>query len=149
VIDVQLDEVRSSSRNTGLNNTLVSASRQRFNIADESLLEIRAEMPTSSDEWEVEAVSQYRVKYGVEQWLLKWRGYGEDRNTWEPLGNLRTLEVVEEARLVREASFPFTQEGLMKVTVVTLKAVLEARGLDSSGSRKADLVHRLLSAASV
>jgi len=65
------------------------------------------------------------------------------------LGNLRTLEVVEEARLVREASFPFTQEGLMKATVVTLKAVLEARGLDSSGSRKADLVQRLLSAASV
>jgi len=27
----------------------------------------------------------------------------------------------------------------MKATVVTLKAVLEARGLDSSGSRKADL----------
>jgi len=65
------------------------------------------------------------------------------------LGNLRTLEVVEEARLVREASFPFTQEGLMKATVVTLKAVLEACGLDSSGSRKADLVQRLLSAASV
>jgi len=45
---------------------------------------------------------------------------------------------------------PFTQEGLMKATVVTLKAVLEARGLDRySGSRKADLVQRLLSAASV
>jgi len=45
----------------------------------------------------------------------------------------------------------FTQEGLMKATVVTLKAVLEACGLDSSGSRKADLVlvQRLLSAASV
>jgi len=38
----------------------------------------------------------------------------------------------------------------MKATVVTLKAVLEARGLDRySGSRKADLVQRLLSAASV
>jgi len=37
----------------------------------------------------------------------------------------------------------------MKATVVTIKAVLEARGLDSSGSRKADLVQRLLSAASV
>jgi len=36
----------------------------------------------------------------------------------------------------------------MKATVVTIKAVLEACGLDSSGSRKADLVQRLLSAAS-
>jgi len=93
VIDVQLDEVRSSSRNTGLDNTLVSVSRQRFKIADESLLEIRAEMPTSSDEWEVEAVSQYRVKYGVEQWLLKWRGYGEDRNSgsrWATCGRWKS-----------------------------------------------------------
>ena len=144
VINVQLDEVRSSSRNTGMDNTLVSASRQRFKIADESLLEIRAEMPTSSDDWQVEAVSQYRVKYGVVQWLLKWKGYGEDRNTWEPLGNLRTPVLVAEARRVREASLPTTQEGLMNVTVVALKAVLEARGRDSSGGQKVDLVRRLL-----
>jgi len=144
VINVQLDEVRSSSRNTGMDNTLVSASRQRFKIADESLLEIRAGMPTSSDDLEVEAVSQYRVKYGVEQWLLKWKGYGEDRNTWEPLGNLRTPVLVAEARRVREASLPTTQEGLMNVTVVALKAVLEARGRDSSGGQKVDLVRRLL-----
>ena len=89
-------------------------------------------------------MSQYRVKYGVEQWLLKWKGYGEDRNTWEPLGNLRTPVLVAEARRVREASLPTTQEGLMNVTVVALKAVLEARGRDSSGGQKVDLVRRLL-----
>ena len=48
------------------------------------LLEIRAEMPTMDDSWDVEAVVQYRTYYRKEQWLIKWQGYGEDRNTWEP-----------------------------------------------------------------
>ena len=46
------------------------------------LLEIRAEMPTMDDSWDVEAVVQYRTYYRKEQWLIKWQGYGEDRNTW-------------------------------------------------------------------
>ena len=36
------------------------------------------------DSWDVEAVVQYRTYYRKEQWLIKWQGYGEDRNTWEP-----------------------------------------------------------------
>ena len=52
------------------------------------LLEIRAEMPTMADSWDVEDVVQYRTYYRKEQWLVKWKGYGEDRNTWEPAENL-------------------------------------------------------------
>ena len=52
------------------------------------LLEIRAEMPTMDDSWDVEDVVQYRTYYRKEQWLIKWKGYGEDRNTWEPLEHL-------------------------------------------------------------
>ena len=47
-------------------------------------------MPTTSDDWDAESVAQYRIQYGVEQWLVKWRGYSEDHNTWEPWGNLLT-----------------------------------------------------------
>ena len=36
------------------------------------------------DSWDVEAVVQYRTYCRKEQWLIKWQGYGEDRNTWEP-----------------------------------------------------------------
>jgi hypothetical protein len=45
---------------------------QRFSVASDSLREIRAEMPTMDDEWEVEAVVQYRTYC-----LIKWMGYGE------------------------------------------------------------------------
>ena len=34
------------------------------------------------DSWDVEAVVQYRTYYRKEQWLIKWQGYGEDRNTY-------------------------------------------------------------------
>ena len=98
----------------------------------------------SDDDWEVEAVVEYRCVYGTEQWLVKWKGYGEERNTWEPEANLLTAEVQAEAAKVREAGLPRTAAGLQKAVVVTLKAVLAARGLDTSG-QKAQLVARLLS----
>ncbi|KAJ1625024.1 hypothetical protein T492DRAFT_1042882 [Pavlovales sp. CCMP2436] len=45
-------------------------------------------MPTSDDEWEMEKLLQYCTYYRQEQWLIKWKDYGEDRNTWEPLAHL-------------------------------------------------------------
>ena len=96
VIDVQLEELRVSGR--------VSQSRKRFKIEDDSMLAIHAEMPTSNDDWEVEAVLQYRMKYGVEQWLVKWKGYGEDHNTWEPWANLLTPEVCCPSKILMNTS---------------------------------------------
>ena len=53
---------------------------------------------------------------------------------------------LEEATKVREAALqPRTHEGLSKFVVAVLKAVLEARGLETSGN-KAALVARLLAA---
>ena len=36
------------------------------------------------------------VRYGVDQWLVKWIGYDEAHNTWEPWEHLG-LEVQAEA----------------------------------------------------
>mmetsp|Transcript_7277 Transcript_7277/g.17462 ORF Transcript_7277/g.17462 Transcript_7277/m.17462 type:complete len:84 (-) Transcript_7277:493-744(-) len=58
-------------------------------------------MPTSDDEWEVEKVLQYRTYYRQEQWLIKWKDYGEDRNTWEPLAHLSD-DVQVDAQRVKE-----------------------------------------------
>ena len=139
MINIELEEVRASGRVAAQ-----PGARQRFTIEADSLLRIRAEMPTASDDWEVERVLQYRCLYGVEQWLVKWKDYGEDRNTWEPQANLLTLQVQADATQAREAALqPRTEAGLLKFTVVTLKAVLSARGLPTAGS-KAELVARLL-----
>mmetsp|Transcript_44101 Transcript_44101/g.138973 ORF Transcript_44101/g.138973 Transcript_44101/m.138973 type:complete len:149 (+) Transcript_44101:235-681(+) len=120
-------EVRASGRAAAQANANVSASRTRVTISDESMAEIHAEMPTSSDGWEVEAVIQYRMMYGVEQWLVKWKGYREDRNTWE---HLLTAEVQAEAGKVKDASLPTSKAGLEKLTLPHLSDALTARGLD-------------------
>ena len=93
----------------------------RFKIDEDSLLKIRAEMPTSSDDWEAESVAQYRIQYGVEQWLIKWQGYGEDRNTWEPWENLLTDEVQADARTAKDKALPSVAK---KLTVPLLKQAL-------------------------
>lgn len=77
VTNVVLEPVRSASR-------LLGTSRQKFKIEDSSLQAIRAEMPTINDDWEVDRVVQYRCLYGTEQWLVRWKGFNDDRNTWEP-----------------------------------------------------------------
>ena len=58
----------------------------------------------NDDSWEVESVVQFRSYYRKEQWLVKWKGYGEDRNTWEPWENLLTEKAQEEALAVKEAA---------------------------------------------
>ena len=62
-------------------------------------------MPAADDDsWEVESVVQFCSYYRKEQWLVKWKGYGEDRNTWEPWENLLTEKAQEEAFAVKEAA---------------------------------------------
>ena len=95
VVDVLLEPVRHSGR--------LAAARPRFTIHKDSLRQIHAEMPTMNDKWEVENVVQYRTYYRKEQWLVKWKGYGEDRNTWEPWEHLLTEAAQAEARQVKEA----------------------------------------------
>ena len=92
-------------------------------------------------------VVQYRCQYGIEQWLVKWKDYGEDRNTWEPWENFLNDEVCSEAKAARTAALPRTEAGLAKQVVVTLKAALDERGLATTG-QKAELVSRLLVALS-
>ena len=120
---------------------------QRFKIEEDSLLKIRAEMPTSSDDWEAESIAQYRIQYGVEQWLVKWRDYGEDHNTWEPWANLLTDTVQDEARKVKAEALPSVAK---KLTVPLLRQALEERGVtrEEQPKLKADLVDQLLAVLS-
>ena len=88
--------------------------------------------------------TQYRVNCRVEQWLIKWKDYGEDRNTWEPWDNLLTEEVRQEASRIKDAALPSMAH---KLTVPMLREALQAKGLESSGLKDA-LVARLKQAVS-
>ena len=54
-----------------------------------------------NDQWVVDHVVQYRSYYRKEQWLVKWKGYGEDRNTWEPWEHLLTEAAQAEAQQIK------------------------------------------------
>ena len=38
--------------------------------------------------WEIEEVLSSRTRYRKVQYLIKWKGYNPDDNTWEPYDNL-------------------------------------------------------------
>ena len=43
-------------------------------------------------EYKVEAILQKRRQAGKTQYLIKWEGYDESDNTWEPIENLAGCE---------------------------------------------------------
>lgn len=42
----------------------------------------------TEEEYEVEAIRDYRIHRGKEQFFVKWKGYQEEDNSWENLSNL-------------------------------------------------------------
>ena len=48
-------------------------------------------------EWEVEAILDYRVRYGRGQFLVKWKDYPASENSWEPIEGLKHAEEMVQA----------------------------------------------------
>ncbi|KAI9104446.1 hypothetical protein DFS34DRAFT_589597 [Phlyctochytrium arcticum] len=83
----------------------VAAEADSQNTDPEVLSDAESAVDLGSEDYEVEEIldyRNYRVGYyslkhcqTVQQYLIKWKGYTDADNTWEPVGNIHSQELID------------------------------------------------------
>lgn len=61
------------------------------------------EAPINNQIWEVEKIVEHKkLKNGKYKYLVKWVGYNDSDNTWEPQNNLRLINKSEMSTLKKK-----------------------------------------------
>jgi len=60
-----------------------------------------------AEEFVVERIVSHRIRNGRKEYLLQWKGYTEEENTWEPEQNLDCPDLIEEyeTRLMQKSRY--------------------------------------------
>merc|ERR1711920_395866 len=60
----------------------------------ESDFDCLTEMSSEEEEFEVDMIINDRIEKGEEQYLIRWKNYGPNDDTWEPESNLDCPEII-------------------------------------------------------
>ena len=57
------------------------------------------------EEYVVESIQAHRIRYGKNEYLVKWKGYSYEESTWEPKSNFKshTLKAYHDQRKAERA----------------------------------------------
>ncbi|EXJ89546.1 hypothetical protein A1O3_02613 [Capronia epimyces CBS 606.96] len=82
---------------------------------DEELEDDEAEIDPEEDEYVVEGIRSHRIRNGKVEYHIKWLGYEEDDNTWEPEDNLLPHAAKLLAQYQSDIGGPPTAKNVKKV----------------------------------